>query len=92
MALVKAGADRQVMHEHLRQLALSVCEQVNKGKPNPLVEVVFADSVIKEFLNIDRFSELIRVDSYTGFAPERARSTDKEIKQALEGISNKATG
>jgi len=92
MALVKAGADRQVMHEHLRQLALSAWEQVNQGKPNLLVEAIFTDPLLKEYLTTDRLSELTRVDGYTGFAPERARSTAKGIMHPLEGSSNKATG
>jgi adenylosuccinate lyase len=92
MALVKTGADRQVMHEHLRQLALSAWEQVNQGKPNPLVEGIFTDPLIKGYLTTDRISELTRVDGYTGFAPERARSTAKGIMQALKGVQTKPRG
>ena len=90
LALVKAGADRQIIHEHLRQLAQSAWEHVNHGKPNPLVEVIYSDPLLKEYLPTDKISELTQVDSYTGFAPERARSMAKGIMQSLKTISNNA--
>ena len=90
LAAVKAGADRQIIHEHLRQLAQSAWKEVNHGKPNPLVEVIYSDPLLKKYLPADKISELTRVDSYTGFAPERARSMAKDIMQSLKTISNNA--
>ena len=40
MALGKAGADRQEMHEHLRQHALAAWDEVQKGQANPLVSLL----------------------------------------------------
>jgi adenylosuccinate lyase len=83
LAMVKAGADRQVIHEHLRQLAQSAWEQVNLGKQNPLVEFIFSDPIIKQYFTGDGLSELTQINGYTGFASERARSLSEEIIQYL---------
>ena len=37
MALVRAGADRQHMHERLRQHSLKAWESIKAGRPNPEV-------------------------------------------------------
>ena len=88
LALVKAGADRQIIHEHLRQLAQSAWEQVNHGKPNPLVEIILSDPLLNEYLPKGKISELTQVDSYNGFAPERSHSMTKGIIQSLKTNSN----
>ena len=43
MALGKAGADRQVMHERLRAHSMQAWNRVTKGEPNPLYELIRAD-------------------------------------------------
>jgi adenylosuccinate lyase len=84
LALVKAGADRQIIHEHLRLLAQSAWDQVNLGKPNPLAEMIYTDPLIKEFLAVEKLVELTQIQGYSGFAPERARSLVNMISQVLE--------
>ena len=46
MALVKAGADRQVMHEYLREHSLTAWGAVQSGNPNPLAELISHDPEI----------------------------------------------
>ncbi|MFU8773470.1 MAG: adenylosuccinate lyase, partial [Anaerolineales bacterium] len=43
MALSKCGADRQVMHERLRDHALVAWSAIKNGQPNPLVDLVTRD-------------------------------------------------
>ena len=42
MAVVKNGADRQKMHEVLRQLSMAAWQEIQKGQTNPLVNFVTA--------------------------------------------------
>ena len=46
MALGKAGADRQVMHEHLRRHALAAWDEVQKGQANPLADLLKANLLL----------------------------------------------
>lgn len=84
MALVRAGLDRQVMHEKLRVHALSAWEAVEAGKPNPLVEILKADPDINRVLAPPRLQALFSIEGYTGIAVERARSISKKINQSVK--------
>ena len=46
MALVKAGADRQVMHEYLREHSMTAWGAIQSGNPNPLAELISHDPEI----------------------------------------------
>ena len=46
MALAKEGADRQEMHERLRQHAMQAWSEVQAGQANPLEEQIAADEQI----------------------------------------------
>lgn len=84
MALVKAGADRQEMHEHLREHAMAAWEEVRLGRPNPLAERVQSEPVFQAFLSPEQIINCLKVEGYTGIAPSRARKTAARILQALE--------
>jgi adenylosuccinate lyase len=74
MALVKAGADRQVMHERIRQHAMAAWAEVSAGRPNPLNELLSADLEITRYLSPDQVRALLNADGYVGDAPARARA------------------
>jgi len=74
MALGKAGADRQEMHERLREHALAAWEQVQNGCPNPLIEQLAADAAFQQYLTQPQILALLRVEEYVGTAPARARA------------------
>jgi adenylosuccinate lyase len=84
MALGKAGADRQAMHERLRQHALAAWESVQAGEPNPLADRLAADPVIMGYLSQAQVRELMDVNSYLGDAPRRARHLASELRNLLE--------
>ncbi len=71
-ALVKAGADRQSMHERLRDHSMQAWEHVQKGSPNPLVDALAQDTQLLEYLQPGRIRELMHIESYVGLAPQRA--------------------
>jgi adenylosuccinate lyase len=83
MALAKAGADRQVMHERLREHALAAWAEVQAGRPNPLRANILTDAEFLRYVPAETIEALLQVDTYTGIAPERARSTAQKIRAAL---------
>jgi len=84
MALGKAGADRQQMHELLREHALAAWSAVQAGGPNPLKELVVQDGELLRFLDAGRLQELMDASGHLGDAPARARSFAQGILAALD--------
>lgn len=83
MALCRAGADRQEMHERLRQHAMAAWEAVQGGNPNPLGELISADSVFGAFLSQERLLALMDASCHLGDAPQRARRFAVEMHRVL---------
>jgi adenylosuccinate lyase len=83
MALVKAGADRQVMHEYLREHSLTAWTAVQSGNPNPLAELVNHDPEITHYLSADELFKLMDITHYLGDAPQRARKMAETIRNTL---------
>ncbi|MBL7183428.1 MAG: adenylosuccinate lyase [Anaerolineae bacterium] len=71
MELVKAGADRQEMHERIRQHTMAAWEAIQRGEENPLVERLSSDSDLLAFLSAERVRELLDAVSFVGDAPAR---------------------
>jgi adenylosuccinate lyase len=84
MALVKAGADRQVMHEHLRDHAMRAWQAVQIGSPNPLISDIAQEPAFQSYLSSAEISALLQVEGYTGIAPQRALDTSEKIREALQ--------
>lgn len=80
MALVKAGADRQEMHEVIREHSLQAWTQIAAGRPNPLFYDLVADARIAGYLDVQVIRSLLDARGYVGNAPERARHIAAEIK------------
>jgi adenylosuccinate lyase len=83
MELVKAGADRQAMHERIRQHSLAAWDAIERGEPNPLPERLVADPVMLEFLPADRVRALLDAHGYVGDAPQRAQNLAGMIRGEL---------
>ena len=82
-SLVRAGANRQEMHERLRQHASQALEAEADGKPGSLLSRLQADTAILRFVQPARLAELLDSSSYLGLAPERARRLAAEVRQRL---------
>ena len=68
MAAVKAGGNRQKLHEKIRRYAHAAAEQVKKyGKPNDLLDRLKADPDFKK-LNLKK---LLDPKTYVGLAPRQ---------------------
>jgi adenylosuccinate lyase len=78
-ALSKAGADRQVMHESLRQHAMQAWESVQSGGENPLGERLAADPQLVAYLAPSQIRLLMDAGHHVGDAPQRARRLAEAI-------------
>ena len=83
MALGKAGADRQEMHERLRRLAMQAWRAVQAGDSNPLLDLILADREIKRYLSAEAIRALMDVSRYVGDAPQRARELAARIRTEI---------
>ena len=84
MVLGKAGADRQLMHERLREHALAAWEEVQNGQINPLVQRLVADPVFNSYVQPSEIVTLLQAADYLGNAPDRARSLAHLILSELD--------
>ncbi len=76
MAAVKAGGNRQKLHERIRIHSHAAAEQVKKfGKPNDLIERLKADPA---FAKVD-FKKVLNPKDYIGRAPQQADEFVKDI-------------
>ena len=89
--LVAKGADRQQVHEWLREASLSAWEAVKNGDDNPLPDQLSSDERIGRYLSADQISGLLTAESYTGTAAERAVSFAKKIRLQVGTPDTKTT-
>lgn len=73
MALVKRGADRQEMHELIREHSLAAWAKLQEGEANPLIESLCADAHVLRYVEAGDARVLLNADVYVGDAPQRAR-------------------
>jgi len=76
MAAVKAGGNRQTLHEKIRQHSQAAAEQVKqKGKPNDLIERLKSDPAFGKI----NFKILMKPENYIGRAPQQVDEFIKDI-------------
>ncbi len=74
MALVRAGADRQHMHERLRDHSLKAWKSLQAGRPNPLADSVASDPEFLRYVQPAPLREMMQAGQYVGTAQERAEA------------------
>jgi adenylosuccinate lyase len=86
MAAVKAGGNRQELHEKIRQHSVAAAEQVKKyGKPNDLIVRLSADAA---FAGVN-IKGVMKPANYVGRAPQQV---DEFIAQVVAPIRRKYRG
>ena len=84
MALVKAGADRQEMHEILRRHALAAWKTIQFGEASPMETLITTDDKILDYLSRTELQLIMNVNQYIGDAPQRAKKLAIEIQNTCE--------
>ena len=86
MAAVKAGGNRQYLHERIRQHSKKAARQVKTlGLPNDLVKRLQSDRAFRKV----RFGEVLNPESFIGRAPQQV---DEFIAAEVEPIRAKYRG
>ncbi len=86
MAAVKAGGNRQDIHERIRRHSMAAAEQVKKfGMPNDLIERLEGDDAFAA-VNVRR---VLKPSGYIGRAPEQV---DEFIAEVVQPIRRKYRG
>lgn len=80
----KRGADRQLMHEILRQQAISAWSEVQSGRSNPLIENLTKATELLEWISADEIRQLADLNNYTGFARQHALNLVSEIRSQIQ--------
>jgi adenylosuccinate lyase len=85
MELVRQGADRQEMHEVIREHTLASwavlqSSTMDASSANPLPQLLSQDPRITAFLPSDRVLTLLDATTYVGDAPQRARRLAGRLK------------
>ena len=83
MAAVKAGGDRQQLHEVIRTHSLAAWAALQAGRPNPLVALLQGDAAIARHLSAEDVALLMDAAHHTGDAEERARDMAQKVRAAL---------
>lgn len=79
VALVKAGADRQSMHERLRTHSLDAWQATQAGKDNPLADDLCRDSALTSFLSEAEIRSLMDARTHLGDVAVRSRRMAETI-------------
>ncbi|HSD83875.1 MAG TPA: adenylosuccinate lyase [Anaerolineae bacterium] len=72
MAAVKAGADRQEMHEVIREHALQAWTEIGAGRASPLSDTLCTDQRVTRFITAATARALLDARAYVGNAPQKA--------------------
>jgi len=80
MEAVRAGGDRQRLHESLRGAAMTAYDRLAKGGDNPLAQLLVDDDALTTFLDPAEIRLLLDPTDHIGDAPERARALAARIK------------
>ena len=84
MDCAKRGADRQDMHEAIREHSVAVAKRMKlEGKDNDLLERLLADP--RFMLTKEDLDRILNVRSFIGLAPEQTESfIENEVKPVLD--------
>jgi len=83
MAAAKRGADRQELHEIMRETSMQAWDAVGRGEENPLARLLGAHPRVRQYVG-DEIGSLMNPAEHTGLAAQRAREFAKKLRE-LDG-------
>jgi len=82
MALARRGADRQALHEIIREHAMAAWAAVQAGGENPLAGSLCADARLAQYASAREIMGWLDASPYVGDAPDRARALAAMLRQS----------
>lgn len=76
---VKKGADRQQMHEILREISMKAWESIQAGNPNPMEDLLEENPIIKLHLKPVEVMEILDAKNHVGNAAKKALTLAGQI-------------
>jgi adenylosuccinate lyase len=83
MEAVKAGGNRQELHEVIREHSMTAWAAVQAGKANPLRELVLNDARLMRSIAADKVDSLLDATHHVGDAAERTRNLAAQIRAEM---------
>ncbi|MBI2018065.1 adenylosuccinate lyase, partial [Candidatus Daviesbacteria bacterium] len=80
---VKSGADRQEMHEILREISMEAWSLVSVGEENPMLDLLMKREEVLKYVGKEKLEKIIDPENHLGTAPVRAKKLVNEIKKAI---------
>ena len=74
MEAVRAGGDRQALHESIREAAMEAWAALARGEDNPLAERLADDEMLRTLVDPAEIRQLLDPQKHVGTAPARARA------------------
>jgi adenylosuccinate lyase len=84
MEAAKAGADRQEVHEAIRESAMTAYEALARGETNPLARLIADDDRIARYIDPAEIRVQLDPLGHTGDAAPRARRLAARIRTTVE--------
>lgn len=81
---VKRGADRQIIHEKLRIMAMQAWQAVQEGKPNPMDKLLRESKDIQKYISQNEIKSLLDIRDHIGDVSARVKSLSKMIKKTIK--------
>ncbi|MHB8147161.1 MAG: adenylosuccinate lyase [Vulcanimicrobiaceae bacterium] len=79
MEAVRAGGDRQVLHESIRSAAMEAWTALSRGEDNPLAQRLSGDAALTALVDPAQIRRLLDPIGHIGTAPQRARALAERI-------------
>jgi adenylosuccinate lyase len=83
MDAARAGADRQVLHEAIRENAMAAYAALERGETNPLARLLSDDERIVRYIDPAEVRSQLDPTSHVGDAPVRARRLAQRIRTMI---------
>jgi adenylosuccinate lyase len=84
MEAARAGGDRQVLHERIRNAAMEAWAALARGEDNPLAQTLAGDGTLTALLDPAEIRRLLDPVKHVGTAPQRARVLADRIEALPE--------
>lgn len=87
MAAVKAGGDRQILHEAIREHSMTAAKSIKEGGDNHLIDLIKADPAFAAIK--DQIDEIINPRDFIGRAPEQVDAfLNEEVEPVLTRLES----
>ena len=91
MDAVKAGGDRQELHEKIRQHSMAAGKVVKEeGKENDLLERIAADPSFG--MTIEQLNAIMKPENFVGRAPQQTEEFIREYVQPVLDVNKDVLG